>query len=78
MVARNGGYYGPPLKGYRVVTQREPLYPTLFNLVVDAVIRHWVTVVAATEAGTEGLGLLIWDLVAYFYADDGLVASTQP
>ena len=26
----------------------------------------------------EGLGLLIRDLVVYFYANDGLVASNQP
>ena len=34
--------------------------------------------VTPTEAGTGGLGLTIINLTAYFYADDGLVASTQP
>ena len=34
--------------------------------------------VESTEVGTEVLGLSIQDLVAYFYANDGLVASTQP
>ena len=29
-------------------------------------------------AATEGLGMLIEDLAKYFYASDGLVASTQP
>ena len=33
---------------------------------------------APSEEGTGGLGLKIIDLVAYFYADDGLVVSTQP
>ena len=47
-------------------------------MVIDAVIRHWVTVVTPTETGTGGLGLTIIDLAAYFYTDDGLVASTQP
>ena len=46
-------------------------------MVVDAVIRHWVTVVTPIEAGTGGLGLTIIDLADYLYADDGLVASTQ-
>ena len=45
-------------------------------MVVNAVIRHWVTVVRPTEAGTGGLGLTIIDLAAYFYANDGLVKST--
>ena len=35
----------------------------IFNVVVDAVLWHWVTVVTATESteklGTEGLG---WDI----------------
>ena len=43
---------------------------------VDAVICYWVTVVEPTKEGMEGIGLKIWDLTAYFYADDGLVALT--
>ena len=49
MVARAGGYYGKGFKGGRVVTQGDPLSPTIFNVVVDAVVRHWVTL-AVTEA----------------------------
>ena len=51
MVARAVRYLVLPFKGYRVVTQRYTLSPTLFNVVVDAFIRHWVTVVSATEEG---------------------------
>ena len=43
MVARAGGYYGTDFKGERGVTQGDPLYPTIFNVVVDVVVRHWVT-----------------------------------
>ena len=46
-------------------------------MVVDSIIHHWVTVVAEIEEGTERLGISIWDLAAYFYADNGLIASTQ-
>ena len=35
-------------------------------------------VLAATEAVIEGIGLSIRYLVAYFYADNGIVASNQP
>ena len=45
---------------------------------VDAVICHWMAVVEETEEGMEGIGMSIWDLAAYFYAGDGIVASTQP
>ena len=45
-----------PFKGYRIVTQLYPLPPTIFNLVMDAFIQHWVMVVAPTGADAEGLG----------------------
>ena len=59
MVARAEGYFGLPSKGYHGVTQVDPLYPMLFNVVMESVIHHWVTVVALTKDGREGLGLSI-------------------
>ena len=41
------------------MTQGDPLSPTIFNVFMDSIIRHWVTVVSAIEAGAEGLGVLI-------------------
>ena len=52
--------------------------PKIFNVVMDAVIRHWVTVVYATKAGTEGLGTLVQEIAAHFYAENGLITSTKP
>ena len=43
MVARAGGYYGTAFKGGIVVMQGDPLSSTIFDVVVDAVVRHWVT-----------------------------------
>ena len=43
MIARSGGYYGDAFKGARGVAQGNLLSPTIFNVVVDAVFRHWVT-----------------------------------
>ena len=51
MVGNSGGYFGSPFQGYRGVTQGNPLYPTVFNMVVDTMIRKWVTVVETTEVG---------------------------
>ena len=78
MVAKSGGYFGRPFKGYQGVTQGDPLPPMIFNGVLDSVIRHWVTLVTPTAEGTGGLSLTIIDLASYFYTNDGLVASTQP
>ena len=73
-----GGYYGTALQGTRGVTQDYPLSPAIFNVVVDAVVSHWVTGVIADveergERGKEGRHQA--DL---FYADDGIVASSDP
>ena len=59
MVARAGGYYGTAFGGERGVTQGDPLSPTIFNVVVDAVVRHWVNGImeeaeARGEMGREG------------------------
>ena len=43
MVARAGGYYGTAFQGARGLTQGDPLSSTIFNVVVDAVVRHWLT-----------------------------------
>ena len=62
MLAKAGGYLGCPFKGYQGVMQGDPLYPSFFNMVVDAVIRHWLMVVTASKAGTGGLSLTIINL----------------
>ena len=61
MMDRDGRYFGLMFKGCRGVTQVEPLPTTIFNVVVDAVIRHWVAVMVSNEDGMEGLGLSIQD-----------------
>ena len=38
MVVRAGGYYDKAFKGEKAVTQGDPLSPTIFNAVVDAVV----------------------------------------
>ena len=78
MVARAGGYYGAAFKGSLVVTQGDPLSPTIFNVVVNVVLSHWVTVmVEGTEERGE-LGKEGRHNNALFYADDGMVASSDP
>ena len=38
-------YYGSELQGFQGVTQGDPLSPTILNVVVDAVVRHWIYLV---------------------------------
>ena len=77
MVARAGGYYGSAFTVSKGVTQVDPLPPTIINGVVDAVVRHWesVMVEGAEERGErEQEGRHHNSL---FYADDGMVASSD-
>ena len=78
MVARAGGYYGEAFKGERGVTQGDPLSPTIFNVVVDTVVRHWIEGIVDEaeekgETGREGR-----HQSAIFYADDSMVVSSDP
>ena len=60
------------------MTQGDPLSPTILNVVVDAVVRHWVTL-AVKEAETRGgRGREGRHQAALFYVDDGMVASSDP
>ena len=53
MVARAGRYYIEAFKGARGVTQGDPLSPTIFNVVVDAVVWHWIDGIV-DETGGKG------------------------
>ena len=61
------------------MTQGGPLSPTIFNLMVDAVIREWLQQVVSAESARNGITSAdIRRLLACFYADDGLVLSRDP
>ena len=49
MVAKSGRYFGPPFKGHLGMNQGYLLYTTIFNVVLDTVLRHQVTVVISAE-----------------------------
>ena len=78
MVARAGGYYGTVFQRGGGVTQDDLLSPTIFNMVVDAVVRHWDMVVI-TEAEAQGeMGKEGRNQAALLYSDDGMVATSDP
>ena len=78
MVARAGSYYGKGFKGGRGVTQGDPLSPTIFNVVVDAVVRHWLTITVKEAEKRGERGREVRHQVALFYADDGMLVSSNP
>ena len=77
MACRAGGRYGRRFKARRGVTQGGPLSPTIFNLMVDAVVREWLSRALSPEEAREAI-LQVRQLMAAFYADDAVVASRDP
>ena len=77
MAARAGGYYGKAFKGAGGVTQDDPLSPTILNVVVDTVVRHWLE---GLKNKTEEKGAMgrEGNFSAVFYADDGMVGASDP
>ena len=78
MVDCAGGYYREAFQGLRGVTQGDPLYPTVFNVVLDVVVRHCVLLVMEGVEGKEGWVREMLRCTALFYVGDGLTESTDP
>ena len=78
MVARAFSYYRKAFKGERGVTKGNPLSSTIFNVVVDAVVRHWVTGIIADTEARGNLGQEGRHQAVLFYTDDGMVALSEP
>ena len=78
MMARVGGYYRASLKGNQGVTQVDPLLATIFNVVVNTVVLHWVTVMveSAEEWGKRGQEGMHQN--ALFYTYNGMVSFSDP
>ena len=53
MVDQEGGYYRVTFCGNIGVTQGDPMSPTIFNVVMEAVIRHWESMVAGKTGGHQ-------------------------
>ena len=77
MVVKADGFNASPLKGSRVVTQGDPLYPIISNMVIDAVLRQWIMAVVEEETGPDSFVCVVRSLEVLFYTNDGLLVSTR-
>ena len=68
MVPRQAGYYGRPFVAERGVRAGDVISPTVFNVLVDAVLRQWDYAHRPTPV----------EEMALFYVDDGAIAGTDP
>ena len=72
IVAKAGGNYGPSFQSHHRVTQVDPLSPTIFNVVVETIIGHWMAVVSHPQEGSlqKGMIISIQDLSEILYSDN--------
>ena len=59
------------------MTLCDPLYPTIFNMVVDAVLRQWVMGMSEEEGVPYCFGRAVQNMAVIFYANDSLLVSTS-
>ena len=59
------------------MTQGDPLSPLILNVFINVVLWHWFKVEEEKEAGPNGFGWAVWNLVVLFYADNGILASMR-
>jgi hypothetical protein len=69
IVARQQGYYGKPFPSRRGTTQGDVISPTIFNIIIDAIVREWYHQLRSKQ---------LEEIVrAIFYADDGHIYSNN-
>eukprot|EP00978_Attheya_sp_CCMP212_P016906 scaffold44614_cov73-Attheya_sp.AAC.3 len=75
IVAKASGYHGESFSATQGVTQGDPVSPTIFNIMVDAVVRYWLSLVCGENVAANGLGYEVKEKYVIFYADHGLLLS---
>ena len=72
---RQRGYHGPLILPERGYVQGGLKSCIDFNIMVDAVVRYWLTLVIPDDDVQDGLGRTVGDKLAVIYADDGLLSA---
>ena len=60
------------------MTQRDPVYPTLFNIIVDAVVRATLQGICGPQESQHGFRWSAGEYNIYFYADYRRITGRDP
>ena len=79
VVTRQNGFHGPQLRATRRTTKGGLSSPTLFNVAVESVFHHWISLTEEEKSAIhDGFGMVVEISRYMFYADDGLIGSRDP
>ena len=79
MVPRQNGFHRPAFPATRGTTQGGLVSLTLFNMVIDNVIRTWLEMTMEEQrVDHDRLGKTVGRCLGVFYAEDGMVGSQDP
>ena len=78
MVDCVGRYYRKAFQGFRGITQGDLLSLTISSVALDALVRHWVSLLAVGSGCPDGWGREVLHCSTFFYADNALVVYTDP
>ena len=78
VVTRQNGLHGTQFRATRGMTQGRLTSPTLFNVEVYRVVRHWLSFTVEDNYATiNGLGMSVGRCMGVFYADDGMIGTRE-
>ena len=76
MITPQNGYYGTQFRATCVTTQVVLIYPTLFSVVVDSMVWHWLYMIFENnQVIHNGLGHTVGRILRVLYVYDGLLGS---
>ena len=79
MVTRQIGYHGPHFLETRYTNQRGLSSPTIFNVTIESVVKHWIYLaVEDRSVVNNGLGQAVGQSLVMLYMDNGLLGSWEP
>ena len=62
------GYYHARLRGLQGLNQGYPLFPNIFNMVMDTVVGNWVSMVLVYAEELDGMVREVIYCATFFYA----------
>ena len=78
-MTRQGGFHGPPFHASRGTAQGGLTSPTPFNVAVESVIGHWLSLTINNHAANhDDIGEAVGHNLGVFYVNDGMIVSRNP